>query len=119
MTPAFIRTAQGGIERALGGLDDLRKDLVGTGVDGTDLRFNLTWHDWLNLDSLITVSQAIVSAALKRKNSRGAHYREDFSNAGDMAASRYTVVYNDGTGLVVDDEAVDFSIVSPGQTIMK
>ena len=48
------------------------------GVAGTDLRYNLTWHDWMNLESLITVSRAIRAAAHARTDSRGAHFREDF-----------------------------------------
>ena len=36
------------------------------GIAGSDLRYNLTWHDWLNLESLILVSQSICEAALAR-----------------------------------------------------
>ena len=48
--------------------------------------FNLTWHDWLNLRSLTEVSRVITLAARKRENSRGAHFREDFPEPGDLAA---------------------------------
>jgi fumarate reductase flavoprotein subunit len=48
------------------------------GDRGNDLRYNLTWHDWLNLDSLVAVSRAICASAAARNESRGAHHREDF-----------------------------------------
>jgi fumarate reductase flavoprotein subunit len=41
-------------------------------------RLNAEWQEWLNLDSLLTVSDMIVASALQRKESRGAHFRGDF-----------------------------------------
>src|SRR5712672_641386 len=51
--------------------------------------FNLTWHDWLNLTNLVAVSRAIVRAAVARENSRGAHFRADFPDPGDLEASAF------------------------------
>ena len=108
-----------GLRRAAGGLADLEAELMQTGLGRSDLRFNLTWHDWLNLASQISVSKAITQSALQRENSRGAHYREDFASEGDYATSRYTVVYDADGMIAVGDEAVDFSIVSPGESLIK
>ena len=108
-----------GLNRAKGVLEGLDAELMETGLGQTDLRFNLTWHDWLNLESQIRVSKAITQAALKRENSRGAHYREDFASEGEYATSRYTVVYDDNGGMTVADEAVEFSIVSPGESLIE
>ena len=83
-----------------------------------DRAFNLTWHDWLNLDSLISVSRAIVAAAVARTNSRGAHYRSDFPDPGDLATSSYVQVrLHDGA---FDCAAVDvsFSRVRPGESLL-
>jgi len=40
--------------------------------------FNPGWHTALDLQNLLLVSQAITIAALERKESRGAHFREDY-----------------------------------------
>src|SRR4029453_479929 len=40
--------------------------------------FNPGWHTALDLKNLLTVSEAITRAALERKESRGAQFREDF-----------------------------------------
>ena len=112
-----IRTA-GSLERALARLGDLKAELLETGLADGDRVFNLTWHDWLNLRSLIEVSEAIARAALQREDSRGAHYREDCPDEGDLAASRFTVVRQSGDGLDVSAEPVNFTIVKPGESLL-
>lgn len=113
-----IRNAAG-LESALGQLDDIEAELLQTGIADNDRVFNITWHDWLNLRSLVEVSQAIAEAALSRENSRGAHYREDHPEAGGLESSAFTVVQEVGDALRVTQEAVDFTIVQPGQSLIE
>ena len=40
--------------------------------------YNTGWHTALDLKHLLTVSEAITRAAIERKESRGAHFREDY-----------------------------------------
>jgi succinate dehydrogenase / fumarate reductase flavoprotein subunit len=47
------------------------------GVEG-NREYNPGWHTALDLNNLLTFSEAIARAALERKESRGAHAREDF-----------------------------------------
>ncbi len=82
-TDVGIMRDQVGLLRARDTLAGLGERLSRAGVAGPDRAFNLTWHDWLNLRSLIAVSQVITEAALAREDSRGAHFREDFPQAGD------------------------------------
>jgi succinate dehydrogenase / fumarate reductase flavoprotein subunit len=46
-------------------------------VDG-NREYNPGWHTALDLANLMTVSEAIAMSAIQRKESRGAHFREDF-----------------------------------------
>jgi fumarate reductase flavoprotein subunit len=114
----IIRNAAG-LRRGLEKLDALEGELMATGVAGADRAFNLTWHDWLNLRSLLEVSKVIASAALARTNSRGAHYRDDFPDEGELAASTYTVARRREGRVEMADEPVQFTIVRPGATILK
>jgi fumarate reductase flavoprotein subunit len=107
-----------GLERARGRLAGLRGELDATGVAGGDLRYNLTWHDWLNLSSLVDVSAAICTAALAREDSRGAHFREDFPRTGDLERSAYSRVALNGGRLEVAWEPVRFTRVRPGETLL-
>lgn len=111
-----IRTGRN-LETAMERLDVLGNELANTGVGG-DRAFNLSWHDWLNLSSLVEISRVITAAALSRENSRGAHYREDFTEEGDMDSSYFTVASRDRDVLQVDKEPVRFSLVKPGQSLI-
>jgi fumarate reductase flavoprotein subunit len=113
-----IKRSADGLRRALSTLDALRDRLAATGVDGADRAFNLTWHDWLNLKSLIEVSRAIAVSALARENSRGAHFREDFPQSGDLTQSTYTVVRQRGAELGIEQMPVSFSRLQPGESLV-
>jgi fumarate reductase flavoprotein subunit len=110
-----------GLARADATLDTLEDELARYRLpEGARGRaFNLTWHDWLNFANLVAVSRVIVRAARARENSRGAHFRADFAQPGDLAASTYTRVRDDGTGaLTVEAVPVVFTRVRPGQSLV-
>ena len=105
-----------GLTRALAELDALDVELDHTGIGTSARAFNLSWHDWLNLKSLVAVSRVIARAALARQDSRGAHYREDFPNTGALDTSAYTSIGADGEVLM---KPVVFTRVRPGQSLLK
>ncbi|MGE3066394.1 MAG: L-aspartate oxidase [Hyphomicrobiaceae bacterium] len=113
-----LRTADA-LRRGLDKLDTIEAELLASGVPDRDRAFNLTWHDWLNLRSLVEISRVIAAAALKRENSRGAHYREDFPGEGDLATSAFTVARQRDGKLEIGSEPVQFTIVKPGQSLLK
>jgi len=112
-----LRDAQG-IEQSRSELAALKTELLATGLGDDNRVFNLSWHDWLNLHSLIEVSDVIAAAALSRENSRGAHYREDFPEVGSLEDSYFTIAYHDRAEVKVERQAVDFSIVKPGESLI-
>lgn len=113
----ILRNAEG-LARAAKRLGELDAQLSRTGVADTDRAFNLSWHDWMNLRSLISVSRVIAAAAISREDSRGAHFREDHPEPGDLERSTYTVArWRDG-GVSIDRESVKFTRVRPGQSLI-
>jgi fumarate reductase flavoprotein subunit len=107
-----------GLRRAFDALAALEGELLQTGVADGGRAFNVSWHDWLNLRNLIDVSKVITAAALERENSRGAHYREDFTSEGDLASSTYTVARQRGGSCEITHAPVRFTIVKPGESLL-
>ena len=108
-----------GLDRAIAALGDIEAELVATGVATGERRFNLTWHDWLNLRSLVEVSRVIAAAAKWRQNSRGAHFRSDFPAPGDFNSSRFSIARQTSGKLAITDAPVAFSHVRPGEALVK
>ena len=113
-----IRDAAG-LDRALARLSDLETELLETGMADDGRVFNLTWHDWLNLRSLVETSRVIALAAKRRENSRGAHFRGDFPEPGDLLASHFTVARQQSGKLDITDQPVLFTRVRPGETLLE
>jgi len=106
------------LERGLAALDEHAEELRSIGLADGDRAFNLTWHDWLNLASLTDISKVIATAALAREDSRGAHFRRDFPESGDLNTTRYVRVALQDEQLNLATVPVDFSIVSPGESLI-
>ncbi len=111
----IIREARGMAEAAAE-LKDLDDALERAGVPANTRAFNLTWHDWLNLKSLVAVSRIICAAALAREDSRGAHYREDVPQPGALESSTFTSIAADGRVVM---KPVAFTRVRPGESLLK
>mgnify|MGYP006267027391 CR=1 FL=1 len=99
-------------------LQDLASQLKQMGVGNIQREYSNTWQDWMNLQNLILVSQAVTEAALSRENSRGAHYRDDFPEPGSFEESYYTAVKLDQGKIIIQNKPVEFTMIKPGQTIL-
>jgi len=65
------------MQRALGAVQELSRRAAQVAVPG-NREYNPGWHTALDLLNLLTVSEAITRAAIERKESRGAQFREDY-----------------------------------------
>jgi succinate dehydrogenase / fumarate reductase flavoprotein subunit len=79
------------MERALAGLDEL-KALASKVVVPGNREYNPGWHTALDLRNLLMVSEAITKSAIARKESRGAHFRDDYPNKDEEAAKFNLVI---------------------------
>jgi len=108
-----------GLKRAIETLAAIEAELLSTGIADDDHAFNMGWHDWLNLRSLTEVSGVIARAALRRENSRGAHFRTDFPEPGELATSTFTVARLHAGEIEITDEPVEFTHVKPGESLIE
>jgi succinate dehydrogenase / fumarate reductase flavoprotein subunit/fumarate reductase flavoprotein subunit len=68
------------MEEAIGRLDELAQDVGRARVENRQLvRFNMEWQNIIDVTNSIAVCTMVAYSALHREESRGAHYREDFT----------------------------------------
>jgi fumarate reductase flavoprotein subunit len=108
-----------GLDRGIAAIDAIETELLATGLPDAGRAFNMTWHDWLNLRSLAEISRVIALAARRRENSRGAHFRSDFPEEGDLATSCYSLARQTAGRLEIVDRPVEFTHVKPGETLLR
>ncbi len=108
-----------GLDRGIAAIDAIETELLATGLPDAGRAFNMTWHDWLNLRSLTEISRVIALAARRRENSRGAHFRSDFPEEGDLATSCYSLARQTAGQLEIADRPVEFTHVKPGETLLR
>jgi fumarate reductase flavoprotein subunit len=113
-----ISRTQESLQRARIKLNELELSLTQMGVGDIQRAYNLTWQDWMNLRNLILVSKSVTESAIARENSRGAHYRADFPEPGNLDTSHFTTVKLLNGGLTIENRPVLFSRVKPGETIL-
>jgi succinate dehydrogenase / fumarate reductase flavoprotein subunit len=82
---------EGEMRSALDHLKTFWERAARVGVTG-NRDFNPGWHTALDLKNLLTVSEAITRAALERKESRGAQFREDYPEKDERFSKVNTLI---------------------------
>ncbi|MGA7985465.1 MAG: succinate dehydrogenase/fumarate reductase flavoprotein subunit, partial [Burkholderiales bacterium] len=113
----IIRDAAG-LRAALSELEAIETELDAAALADHNRAFNLSWHDWMNLKSLIEVSRVITHAASAREDSRGAHFRDDFPAAGPLETSAYTSARLAAGAVEIEMRPVAFTRVRPGESLL-
>ncbi len=93
----IVRT-ESDLQKALETIRSLAERSQNVSVPG-NREYNPGWHTALDLHNLLTVSEAVAAAALERKESRGAHFREDYPEKNAEWGQTTLVIYkgNDGS----------------------
>jgi succinate dehydrogenase / fumarate reductase flavoprotein subunit len=81
------------------GITDIRKPLQGMNdltVQDKSLIFNTDLVETLEFDNLISQALTTMDSAYHRKESRGAHAREDFTKRDDKNFMKHTLAWQDG-----------------------
>jgi succinate dehydrogenase / fumarate reductase, flavoprotein subunit len=82
------------MQQALEAIGQLRARAERAGITG-NREYNNGWHTAIDIDNMMVVSEAITRAALLRKESRGAQFREDFPGK-DAEWGKYNIVIRQG-----------------------
>ena len=68
-------------------------------IDDHGLRFNSDLLEAIELESLLGLAEVIIVSALRRQESRGAHYREDYPERDDQNWLKHTLIRKTAKGL--------------------
>jgi len=82
------------MQEALSRIRALRARAAKIGVQG-NREYNPGWHTALDLNNLLTISEAIALAGLERKESRGGHFRDDYPDK-DPQFAKFNIVIRKG-----------------------
>jgi fumarate reductase flavoprotein subunit len=89
---AGIYRSQAALERAAGTLQSLQERYARVALDDRSRTFNTELTGALELGYMLDVAEAIVHAALERKESRGSHQRLDHPERDDQGYLAHTLV---------------------------
>jgi len=92
----IVRTGEE-LNQALEAIEKLERRAATVEVAGNRI-YNPAWHTALDLRHQLTVCEAICRAALIRKESRGAHYRTDYSEKDPALSGVNSVIFKKPDG---------------------
>jgi len=101
----IVRT-EAEMEQALEVIGQLSAQASHTGISG-NRQYNNGWHTAMDIPNMLVVSEAVTRAALLRKESRGAQFREDFPGK-DPEWGKYNIIVRQGPGgeMLVEKKAI-------------
>ncbi|MDQ3397898.1 MAG: succinate dehydrogenase flavoprotein subunit [Deinococcota bacterium] len=94
-------------------LTELKERYKNTGVEDKGSQYNSELMEALELGFLLDNAETLVYAAHNRKESRGAHSREDFKERDDEKWLKHTLVYKDGNNVRIDYKPVTLGKYEP------
>ncbi|MEI8134941.1 MAG: succinate dehydrogenase flavoprotein subunit [bacterium] len=92
-----------GMQRAIGKLAELKERFKSVSVDDKGSQFNTDVLEVIELGNLLDTAEIVAISGINRKESRGAHAREDFTNRDDVNFLKHTFATKGVDGKVVLD----------------
>lgn len=107
-----FRTAEN-MQAGLEALRKLKQRAEQVYLDDKNTCWNTELIEAMELKSLFTVGEVILTSALNRQESRGSHYREDYQNRDDDHFLKHTLAYHSDAGVRVDTMPVVINQFEP------
>jgi succinate dehydrogenase / fumarate reductase flavoprotein subunit len=101
------------LQEALTEIRSLKKRYASLAMANKTRSFNYELEEALELENMLKTAEAMVFSALQRKESRGAHYRQDFPERNDEEWLKHTLVYAAADGLTLRYKPVTITRFPP------
>ncbi|MFI5264411.1 MAG: succinate dehydrogenase flavoprotein subunit [Candidatus Kapaibacterium sp.] len=92
-----------GLQRAINKLAELKERFKNVSIDDKGTQFNTDVLEAIELGNLLDTAELVAVSAMARKESRGAHSREDYSERDDIHFLKHTFATKDVTGNIALD----------------
>lgn len=102
-----------GLIKAKEKIKELKERYSLAGITGKDKIFNMEIVEAVECEHLINLADIIVESALYRKESRGAHYREDYQERDDKNYLSHTLAFKDEDSIKIETKPVKVTKFEP------
>ncbi len=102
-----------GLEQALKEVRQLKSRYGSLGLTHKGRTFNYELEEALELENMLKTAEVIVLSALRREESRGAHFRRDFPNRNDESWLKHTLACQTSEGLQIRYKPVTVTRFQP------
>ncbi|MEM7581052.1 MAG: succinate dehydrogenase/fumarate reductase flavoprotein subunit [Mastigocoleus sp.] len=94
-------------------VQEIQKQYSNIYLDDKSKNWNTEIVEALELQNLMAVGQIIITSALNRRESRGAHFREDYSQRDDTNFLKHTMAYYSAAGIDIRYSEVNLNMFEP------
>ncbi len=101
-TNAGIKRTEEGLQRALDKVREIQKELSKMGPQDKSRVYNTNLTEFLEFINVMELSEVLLIGAITRKESRGAHFREDIQQKNDELYLAHTISWKEKGTLCVD-----------------
>ena len=113
MENASVFRHENGLKQTAGLLENLRFRFAEVRVADQSAAFNYELMEAVECGHLLDVAESIVHSALSRRESRGAHFREDFVDRDDQNFLHHTLIYRAEGGFRFESRPVNITRFEP------
>lgn len=113
MDDCGVYRSEAGLKKVQAKIVECRARYAGVGVADKGKQFNTELLEALELENLIDLAECTVASAIARKESRGAHAREDFPKRDDAQFLKHTLATKTPSGVALDYKPVVITKFQP------
>lgn len=101
---------ESGLTQAAQTVQDLKVQFGQAGISNKSSDFNFELLHYHEVGFLLDTAETIVISALSRQESRGVHYRTDYTSRNDQEWSKHIIIQNGGSSPTINFKAVNPSV---------